>query len=373
MGKKRILLYTAKLPFSKNDVDGGSLLTKQLIDTFKNIATLDVNFVRDTSENFSNEEINSVKFFRHEKAFEDKFKNYLDLKNINQIALSDFDNYDKILIVHTSKLFGINNNEIFKKCVLFPMFCTSSYRRSNNIVPEEYFKEEKEVINNVEKIITPSEVEKEDLIKDYGCLKEKIYVVSRSVDPCFSHCQHMISETRINLITIGSIKAQKNYFDQIQIIKTLINKGYKANLHIVCTVQNKDVYNNLLKLIDENCLNKFIFFHFALSQNEIATLCKSMDINISTSLWETFGRGIFEGISTGLPTIVYEKLRVVKDLCGNNGGVIYSADLKDFVSNIERLINDKKLYLIKQKETKKMSSIVSRLHEQEMLREIILG
>ena len=69
-----------------------------------------------------------------------------------------------------------------------------------------------------------------------------------------------------------------------------------------------------------------------------------MDINISMSSWETFGRGIFEGASAGLPTIVFDVLKTVKELSDKNKGIYFANSLSDMSEMIVRLIRNPDKY-----------------------------
>lgn len=89
------------------------------------------------------------------------------------------------------------------------MFCTSSYKKAGENVPEEYTMHENYVINKVNTIITPSHAEKEHLIEDYKCNKEKIYVVNRGINPLFEPKKQDMSENIKQIIYVGSIKPQK--------------------------------------------------------------------------------------------------------------------------------------------------------------------
>lgn len=75
---KRVLLYLGKFPAFGFDVDGGSILAKQLIDTFKWRCKLDVSFIRKNNEEYSDEVCTSIKYFKYIDAFNNKFVRRVD-------------------------------------------------------------------------------------------------------------------------------------------------------------------------------------------------------------------------------------------------------------------------------------------------------
>ena len=186
MEKRRLLLVTGKFPGVSHDTDGGSTMVRQLIDLFGADSMLDVLFTRSINDNYK--KINGVnKVFFHPCRFRD------DNKFIRRILNADWnrnkimqliDGYDKVIIIHCSKAFGLEhlNQEQIKKVVLFPMFLSSSYKRSGETVPDEYTLLEQKVLSKMKTIITPSFVEKEDLISEYSISEQNIIIVPRAIN-----------------------------------------------------------------------------------------------------------------------------------------------------------------------------------------------
>ena len=59
--KKNILLYLGKFPGYGFDIDGGSILARQLIDTLKVNCNLDLVFIRKNHETYEDSQINQVR------------------------------------------------------------------------------------------------------------------------------------------------------------------------------------------------------------------------------------------------------------------------------------------------------------------------
>jgi len=368
-------LYLGKFPGYGIDVDGGSILAKQLITILKKRCNLTLTFIRKNKETFSDSQVIEINYVEYLDATKNKFERRLLNLKTNKKAIGNYKSYDCIITAHISKFFGFADypDDFWKKTILFPMFCTSSYIRSGHIVPKEYTLQEQIVINKVNKIITPSIEEKEDIINDYNCNPEKIKLISRGISPHITYNTRKKCNSPLTLISIGSIKPQKNNKELIYLLLELEYRNIPCILNIVCTVQDKNLYNEMLFLIDKYNLSSKIKFYFSISQLELAHLLKSCDINISTSNWETFGRGIFEGISAGLPTIVFDKLTVIKTICSNNSGVIFIKNIKEMADSIVELSQNDNLYENMSTSLLNIAKKVSYKKEQVLLLKEILG
>ena len=366
---KKVLLYLGKFPEFGFDVDGGSILARQLIDSLKIRCKLDLVFIRKNKEVYQDEFVHSIRYVEYKDAFNNKFVRRLENLDTNLEALKNYEQYNKVITAHVSKFFGIkpDDNSFWNRAILFPMFCTSSYKRAGENVLEEYTELESIVIKNVSKIITPSKQEQKDLLNDYECNKSRISVIPRGINPLIKFKQQGKLGNRFKIVYIGSIKPQKNNIDALHVLNELINKGYQAEMHFICTIQDKSIYEDMENYIHGKNLEQYVFFHFEVSQSDMPEILDNMDINISVSNWETFGRGIFEGISAGLPTFVLEHLEVVKEICADNIGVRYSKSYKEMASEIIHVCNDSELYLQMHNALKTIARTVSYKNEQQRL------
>lgn len=342
---KKILLYIGRI-YSERDeenIDGGSIVFKQLIETLSNCSVLDVAFIRENrSEIISNKNIRNIYYYDYLKSGKYKFESRLLNFVTNKEALKKYDDYDIIIGIHISHFFGLDDFplEFWKKTIIFPMFLTPSYQRSNENVPIEYFNEEKKVLEKVSKIITPSITEKNDLINVYGIKQNKISIVPRGINPCFNiyHFGYNKKEP-LKLFSIGSIRKQKNQIDSIKVIEELNRKGIDSELTIISNIQDEKYYKSLCEYIKKNNLEKKIIFKWSLTQTELARYIKYCHINISTSNWETFGRGIYEGLCSGKPTFIFNSLVEVTKFVGTSNVLIPCDGQSDLVNKICTLID----------------------------------
>ena len=340
--KKRVLLYLGKFPAYGFDVDGGSILAKQLIDTLKDKCCLDVVFIRKNKEEFSDKDVNSIGYVEYKDAFNNKFIRRMKNLSTNELALKNYRCYDLIITAHISKFFGMEkyNDDFWGKTILFPMFCTPSYLRAGEVVPSEYTEQERLVLSNVKNVITPSESEANDLVNFYKLSLNKITIIPRGINPVFTLSYDYELHEPLRIVYIGSIKPQKNTLAAVKLLVELKEKSINCVLHLIGTVQDTDLYRELQNFIEKNRLQSQVFFHHELSQSAVASVLKEMDVNISVSHWETFGRGIYEGISAGLPTFLLTTLECTKTICGENLGVVYCNDITDMAKKIALITNN---------------------------------
>ena len=375
--KKSILLYLGKFPGFGFDIDGGSILAKQLIDSLKIRSNLSVCFIRKNNETFFDEEVCEVKYLEYKDPWNNKFIRRLENLDTNYEALRGYENYDLIIAAHISKFFGMNNvgNDFWKKTIIFPMFCTSSYVRVGEHVPPDYTLQERVVVENVSKIITPSEDEKNDLIADYKCDESKIFVIRRGISPYIHYCERSlkVKNNSINLVCIGTIKLQKNTKATLKLIKLLRQKNIECKLNLVATIQDRQYYDEFRDLVHAEMLSEYVKYHISVTQKDLANLLEEMDINVSMSSWETFGRGIFEGASSGLPTFVFDCLKTVKQLSENNAGFYFANSIEHMADAIAYVISDRELYNKMSKHLFEISRRFSYKYEENLLMDTIFN
>lgn len=373
--KKNVLLYLGKFPGYGFDVDGGSILARQLIDTLKRQCNLTVVFIRKNNEIYIDPIVQEIKYVEYKNPFGNKFLRRLQNLDTNKEAIGDYTKYDIIITAHVSKFFGFENStaEFWNKTFLFPMFCTESYKRAGEYVPYEYTEHESFVLSNVKTIITPSEIERLDLVSDYRIDPSKIKVIYRGVNPVFKFISKKHNFNKPQLVCIGSIKKQKNNIEALYVLNNLVHKGIDCYLNLIGTIQDQGLYEEMLLYIQSNGLTDRVRFFLEQTQEQVALTVQDSDINISVSNWETFGRGIFEGISCGLPTFVFYRLTGVRQICNGNKGVSFVNTAEEMATEIERVIKSPEIYFQMSDNLKELASVVSYEKEKEMLVDVLLS
>ena len=220
------------------------------------------------------------------------------------------------MVIHASKMFGfeILDSRILKKTILFPMFLSPSYCRSGESVPKEYTELEKSALKCVGQIITPSQSEKEDISHNYQVNPQKIHIIPRGVDDAFFSEGRFRPGDPLGLITVSSIKPQKNVIESLFILNRLSLANKNVHLTIIGRVESEQIYKEMLDYIVQNALTDRVTIIFGCSLGEVAESMRKADILILPSLWETFGRVVYEGFAAGLPALVRPNIECFSEL-----------------------------------------------------------
>lgn len=374
MGKERILLVTGKFPGVSLDIDGGSIMVSQLIEMFGRDYVLDILFTRTYNEKYKTiPNVNNVTFhpckFRNDNKF---VRRVLNTAWNKEIVAQLIDKYDKVIIIHVCKSFGLEElqDSQLEKIVLFSMFLTSSYIKSGEYVPKEYIQLERNVLPKIKLIVTPTYIEKDDLVNNYGICANRITVVPRAVNKMIVNKARSHSMQN-SILYIGSIKRQKNSEKAIELVFRLKEIGLDVKLYMVGSVQDKELFDRCKNMISVYNLQSNVFILGVMPQEELVKLMGKMDINISVSSMETFGRGVIEGLAAGLPTIILNELDCLKFLLPVESGLICAGDMLEMTDIVHRLCIDSSFYRLQSENTRCISGVFSLERQKQCLLELL--
>lgn len=381
--EKRVLLVTAKWPYVSSSTDGGDSTLFEVIQSVGKISKLDVFCFRDDiQENVQIPCVNRVLIHNEDFAIfsnyslhnEDKFMCRLEQAQIAAEKIRSLqEEYDLIIVQHAMFVLDMeNDDEILYKTVLFPMFTGTSYRIAGEMVPQVYINHEKQVFHKLKRIITPSLTEKSMLMNDYRVEADKIEVIPRAVK--YKYKNRMWSKKAIiRLIYVASVRIQKNHISAIKLVKILKERGYEVFLECAGAIQDDHIFQECMGYITMYGLRENIRFLGNRSSEDVCACLDKSDINISVSLWETFGRGIYEGLAMGIPTVVLEQLRCVTN--ASNIGIypVIAGDIDDMAEKIIMLWENKEQYEMESQKGEYLGSVLSEQLIYERLRESILG
>jgi glycosyltransferase involved in cell wall biosynthesis len=363
----KILIFTAKWPASVEEMDGGSITVKQYIDALSKENDVDFLYLQKNKDEYLKPFAGVRHVFKENGSFlgysnydkNDGSKFLVRLQNmayLNSLIQKQINDYDLIIIVHCLQAMGLQNvlsKTQMKKIIVLPMFLSDSYIRSNDVVPSKYTEEEKKILQAVGGIITPSSLERNDIIARYSVDPEKIYLIPRAINPCFFHQRPKPLGQTFDFCYVGSFKNQKNNLDAIIVLDELRKRGINCRLHLIGAVQDKALRQSCEEYGQKKNLTDSIIYHNIMPQTSLANLYGDMSFSISTSLCETFGRSIFESLASGLPTIVYKRLTAVSSFLGNSKGIIFVDNPQEMADEIAALFHDTKRYSLLSSEAKK--------------------
>lgn len=376
--KKKVLIVTAKWPCTTKSTDGGDSTTKEIIHSLKNDYNVNMLcFRNDIDEPTTIDGVQDIHFYYDDFALFENYKMHNGEKFLVRISQAEiakkeikrvYQDYEFIIVQHVMFILGMEEEkELLDRIVLYPMFTGSSYLKSGEVVPSIYLQREKKVLKLVKLIVSPSNVEKEMLISDYGVDSGKIIVVPRPVDYTY-HVRCINDDKKIRLLYIASVRTQKNHLDALKLVKLIKGRGVNVELHCVGAIQDDAIFSDCMNYLVENKLTNYVVFHGNKSHNQLEIIMSNCDFNISVSQWETFGRGIYEGMVFGLPTVIFNKLECVMQ--ADNLGIFPCAvsSLEEMANTIIDMFYDNKKYEEESKKGKELSSLLNVTNSEKIIR-----
>lgn len=294
----RILLVTEKFETTETQRDGGARLVKTLQQAFGNALQI-------MQFGFFNGDTKSAWHFDYPFYSINRFERRLANANfiIERIKIVA-DQFTHIIFVHISMQFGLINLSLNNvQIITFPMFLSLSYQLSGENIPEEYFKVEYAALKKSHLILTPSYLEKRQLIEKYSTPEEIIRVIPRGVDNRFIFPSIKTFKNIFRCCSIGSIKPQKNTLELVALFADIHHKHKNSSLKIIGPIQNQEYYKKVVAEIARLKLSDVIEFTGYIPPDKISNQIEECHFHLSTSICETFGRSIFETLSAGIPNI----------------------------------------------------------------------
>lgn len=292
----KILVVTEKCGPQEAERDGGA----RLVETLRHAFGSNLKIMQFGQEAHSSSSWHFKYPYLHANRFERRVVNgpFIASK-VREVA----DNFTHIFFIHISMQFGWVQFPPDFEIWTFPMFLTPSYIASGEIVPAHYQRLENLALSQSTHILTPSHMEKAQLLQHYAISAKKIHLVPRGIATSLLTHQVRYLEGPPQFCSLGSIKPQKNTLGLVNLFDKIRTRYPGATLRIVGPIQNEAYYTRVLKEIANLNLQKEIELTGYISPHEIPKTVQDAHLHISASLCETFGRSIFETLALGLPNL----------------------------------------------------------------------
>lgn len=337
----KILVVTEKFDPETSQRDGGA----QLVNTLKRVFGNTLYIMQFGETNNPSAHWNFIYPYDLSNRFEKRLANAGFIAEKIKAVEHDFTH---ICFIHISMQFGLVSCRLSSKIkiVTFPMFLSPSYQISGEVVPLDYIAAEKEALKLSECVLTPSHLEKKQLVNHYQLDQKKIKVIPRGINECYIAQKNKDFHGHLNFCSIGSIKPQKNTLELVHLFSKIHAKYENSNLNIIGPIQNQIYYNEVKDLINYLKLHQAIKFEGYVAPLEIQKLINSSHFHLSTSLCETFGRSIFETLAAGIPNIARAQNNAAADFLShlpyirfvkNNDEALKVID--EFIPNLSELSN----------------------------------
>jgi len=205
-------------------------------------------------------------------------------------------------------------------------------------------------IKRAEKIITPSNYWKEELMRRYNLPQEKIIVTYEGIDKKYqiSNIKYQISNLKILrkynikkpfVIYTGSLYPHKNVEILIRAVKK-INKDRRLYLVIVCA--RNIFYQRFLEKVEKLGIKDYVNFVGFVPDGELVAIYHQAEAFVFPSLIEGFGLPGLEAMACGLPVLVSD-IPVFREIYRDAAIYFNPFSPSDLVEKIKIILKDKKL------------------------------
>jgi glycosyltransferase involved in cell wall biosynthesis len=188
------------------------------------------------------------------------------------------------------------------------------------------------------KIITPSENSKNDIINIWKIPNEKIEVVYYGIDPIDLENFDLIRKIdQPYILFVGNRDNYKNFLNFLKSFKIILNI-YK-DLLLICT-GNPFNNNEKKKLSEMELLNKIL--QISADENTMINLYKNAELFVYPSLYEGFGLPLIEAMNCQCP-VICSKTSCFPEVAGNAAMYFNPYSIEEMAETVVNVLNDSRL------------------------------
>ena len=351
----KILLVTEKCGPTENQRDGGA----RLVETLQKVFGDSLNVMQFGS----NADPSATWHFNYPINLPNRFERRLaNARFIIEQVKTIENNFTHIIFSHISMQFGLVDVPLREDLSIwtFPMFLTPSYQASGETVSEAYFAMERLALGHSKNVLTPSYLEKRQLIEIYSIPAERIHVIPRGVDTRFLAPKIRTLQGHPIFCSIGSIKPQKNILGLVRLFSKINEKIPASKLRIIGPIQDIGYHEAVQAEIQNLGLIQAIELKGYVAPNMLSETVADAHIHISTSTCETFGRSIFETLTLGLPNIARTTDNAAAETLKDLPYARFIDDENEVLEVIEEMLNNLE-------KLSSMASEIGKLYDDEVL------
>lgn len=140
-------------------------------------------------------------------------------------------------------------------------------------------------------------------LKKHGLVNDNYFITPNVVDIPQDICPDKNDDSRIRALTIsGLLDRSKNISGLIRAFSSVVHRYNNVELHIVGDGEDKGRLENIAK--DLGLLNKNVFFHGYIPNNELYRYLAQTNFFVLNSNYETFSVATAEAVAHGVPVVV---------------------------------------------------------------------
>lgn len=191
-----------------------------------------------------------------------------------------------------------------------------------------------QAVKRAERIISPSNATKDELIKHYHAKKEKIEVIYEGFDPALDKVNTEKLASNRYILYVGNAYPHKNL---PLLLNAFLQLRKELDIELVCVGKDDYFYQEIRKEKNEGVHFLSSIADTALSEYYKGALCLVMP-----SLMEGFGLPVLEAMSLSCP-VVASDTPALKEIAKDSAVYFNPHSIEDMKSAILKLLNDKKL------------------------------
>lgn len=246
--------------------------------------------------------------------------------------------FTDILYVHASMQFAAPATPA--RAWTFPMFLTPSYTASGENVPEAYTSAERHVLATTDRVLTPSHLERRQLVDLYGVPEDRIRVVPRGVDRALLAPRVRRLDGPPLLCSVGSIKRQKNTIGLVRLYAQVRAHYPGAKLRVIGPVQDAGYAAEVRDEVARLGVTAAVEFVGHVPPEHLATALADAHLHVSAATCETFGRAIFETLASGLPNVARARGNAAAEFLDQRPYARFLNDDGEAVAAVDALLAD---------------------------------
>lgn len=173
------------------------------------------------------------------------------------------------------------------------------------------------------------------LLKDHG-IEGRFEIVPIGVETKLFHPLggERIPNNPLQGVMVASLLPIKGYTYLLDALQELRKRNFAVLIHVAGDGPDRAM---LLRKAEELGVTHMIKFHGVLTKVQIADLMQKADFAITSTLGETFGAGIAEGLASGLPTVATNVGAVPELIDETRGILVQPADGEALAEGIVKL------------------------------------
>lgn len=195
-------------------------------------------------------------------------------------------------------------------------------------------------------IISISNTTKDDIVRHYPLVKNKIYVTSLAYDPKRFNTHISSNDVRRirktysivgdYLLYIGTLKPSKNIEGILEAYKLV--RDHIPNIKLVIAGKKGWMYDKIFEKVKKLNLEEQVIFTDYLPEEDKPSLISGAKVFILPSFWEGFGLDVLSAMACGVPVVVSDR-GSLPEIVGDAGILVNPDNPQDITRGIEKVLS----------------------------------